>query len=125
MITALPKDSLETVFRQLEESASEEDKNIWRVGPIKFEWREVGVGDCGGRDIDGVGTESENPSTQKCEQSFVGNVAVCWDNGSYKNGARRWCTYKNITPDTCRGGANVGRMYQCVSTARESGPAPK
>ncbi len=85
----------------------------------KFVWRRVGTGDCSGRDVG-----DSNGSTPDDNQAREGYIAVCWDGGAYKNSGRVFCTYKNISPQQCTGGGNLGVMYQAVLKAGAT-PEPK
>jgi hypothetical protein len=74
-------------------------------------WRSAGTGDCPGRDV--AGSRGPTPDPAKCDPSFTGYTAVCWNEG---------CTYKNIATGSCTGGANPGRMYTCSATGTPSQP---
>lgn len=65
-------------------------------------WRSAGSGDCPDGDV--ASSTGSNPDPAKCNASFKGFTAVCWDDG---------CTYKNVTATSCTGGANPGRMFTC------------
>jgi hypothetical protein len=75
-----------------------------------FVWQRVGTGDCSGRDVG-----SSGGSTPDNNQAREGYTAVCWDGGTYRNGGRVFCTYKNIAPNQCTGGGNPGVMYRAIS----------
>jgi hypothetical protein len=69
-------------------------------------WLSVGKGDCAGRDVSN--SRGGVPDASKCNASFTGFTAVCW---------RDVCTYKNIPPESCKGGGNPGDMYRCETSA--------
>lgn len=77
----------------------------------KMVWERVGTGDCGGRDVG-----NSDGSTPDDNQAREGYTAVCWDGRTYHNkyDRREFCTYKNIAPDQCTGGGNIGIMYRAV-----------
>jgi hypothetical protein len=118
MIIGLPLNSVATVFQQLSQSTRDGDK-IWVPGTTSFRWLPAGNGvDCAGRDI--ISTNGEIPVLETCNAGFVGRIAVCWDGEKYRNGgARKWCTYKDATPDTCSGGSSPGVAYQCASLVKD------
>lgn len=122
MLTALPKESLEAVFKQLHNSIPND--KIWMLGATISSWHKTGIGDCPGRDVGS--TEGDRPAEAQCNTGFEGRIAVCWNGKDYKNGgARRWCTYKSATPETCSGGTSPGIMYQCslvIQTLEEQKP---
>ena len=122
MLTALPKESVEAVFKQLHNSIPND--NIWMLGATISSWHKTGIGDCPGRDVGS--TDGDGPAEAQCSTSFEGRIAVCWDGQDHKNGgARKWCTYKSATPETCSGGTSPGIMYQCslvIQTLEEQKP---
>ncbi len=67
-------------------------------------WTSVGTGDCPGRDV--AETKGPTPDPAKCNATFAGFTAVCWDGA---------CTYKNLATSACTGGASPGRMYTCAA----------
>lgn len=112
MLSALPRDSLNSVFDQLHQLAGPNDK-MWTMGNIGYEWVSVGIGDCTGRDV-GSTLATSAPDVLRCSANFEGRVAVCWDGNKFMNGVGAWCTYKEATPQTCVGGGRPGQMYQCA-----------
>lgn len=77
--------------------------------PVIQGWNEYGTGDCAGNDVDT--SEGANPDHTKAKG---GVIAVCWDGVRYINSnspGRAFCTYKDVAPDRCTGGSNVGFMY--------------
>jgi len=81
---------------------------------IGASWQPVGVGDCPGRDV--AGSAGPNPDPGKCNASFAGQTAVCWNTG---------CTYKTVATGSCTGGANPGQMYTCAAPGAAATPAPE
>jgi len=77
--------------------------SAWAQGSDSKSWRAVGVGDCPGRDV--AESTGPNPDDLKCNEAFLGQTAVCWEQS---------CTYKNIETGLCVGGASPGRMYTCI-----------
>jgi hypothetical protein len=87
-----------------------------RIVPGRYEWRNVGGGDCGGRG--NSCSAGGNPDDAECNQRRVNQVAICW-NGGWANKPNypprmncggdpaHWCTYKNVTPEQCSGGATA------------------
>lgn len=83
-------------------------------------WRQVGVGDCAGRDT--YCSAGAAPNAAVCAQ-HVGTIAVCWGNRpsgfpvgpnfATCQGQAAWCTYKSATPTTCSGGGAPGTMWIC------------
>jgi len=86
-----------------------------------FEWTKVpgSPNDCGG--VDTAATYSTaKPGPVNCSASDVGTIAVCWDGAEYKNASNpqkdptlAWCTYKAMSPAQCRGGSNIGLIWEC------------
>jgi hypothetical protein len=75
-------------------------------------WKKVRVGDCAGHDIDN--SNGFIPDDAKAKEGYT---AVCWDGKTYNNSnenGRVFCTYKNIAPENCSGGTNLGVIYQAV-----------
>jgi hypothetical protein len=72
-------------------------------------WRPVGSGDCTGHDVGS--TQGPRPEPGRCNPGFAGMTAVCFDT---------WCTYKNVTTESCTGGSNPGNMFRCG----DAGPSP-
>ena len=113
IMTALPKEMLQSVFEQFH--AAYPDDSFWVFGTTSAAWTRQGVGDCGGQDVgDSIGKDPEIP---RCNVAFEGRVSVCWDGSEFKNGSRGpWCTYKSVTPSSCKGGSNPGQLFQCTLT---------
>jgi hypothetical protein len=110
MLIGIPRDPLIGVFEQLRQTQGGD--RMWVVGKIVYEWRPVGTGDCSGRDVSR--SDGLDPATDRCDATFEDRIAICWDGGSFRNGASKWCTYKSVTPETCTGGSARGYMHQCV-----------
>jgi len=79
-------------------------------------WRYVGKGDCPGMDVGGLTMGSPSPDNARCNPSFKGMTAVCWDGQNLKHygSGQPQCTYKNISPHRCAGGGSPGHMYECA-----------
>jgi hypothetical protein len=82
-------------------------------GPMPKGWVEVGVGNCGAKDVSSSG--GGKPVPWRCEAKNAGKIAVCWEkvrqpNGKYPNGA---CVYKAVTPDECKDTVTPGIVYLC------------
>ena len=86
-----------------------------------YAWKVVGPGDCGGQDVSC--SKAAEPSSSECNAERVGEIAVCWTGGHNKGyptfagcqgGPKDWCTYKNVTPEQCRGGSHPGQMWVCA-----------
>lgn len=92
-------------------------EGCWYLEKPKYAWRSVGVGDCPANDVREL-TPGHFPKKDYCNAQTVGLTAVCWDGHVYKNkdSPNNRCTYKGLSPDKCKGGANPGEMYACVST---------
>ena len=90
-----------------------------------YKWVYLGIGDCTGNDV-GATQNSSAPDNAKCNASFVGKTAVCWDGSSQKHyGSKNvWCTYKNINADVCTGGGSPGHKYVCVAKGRSYTSVP-
>jgi hypothetical protein len=67
-------------------------------------WQSAGVGDCPGRDV--ANSQGPYPDPSKCDASFAGQTAVCWQTG---------CTYKNVPTRHCAGGTHPGQMFTCAT----------
>ncbi len=86
--------------------------------PTSSGWQleQVGFGDCPGQDI--AATEGAQPAKEQCTKATAGMSAVCWDGMVFVNRSNfrggPWCTYKDIPPSRCVGGAAPGRLYKCV-----------
>jgi hypothetical protein len=76
---------------------------------ISTKWELVRTGDCSGNDTDS--TAGPIPRENLCSSKDI--TSVCWDGGTYKNGASAWCTYKKININSCNGGSAPGQMYKC------------
>lgn len=77
-------------------------------------WKPVGTGDCSGGD-----QGESNGTVPDIAHLQPGFIAVCWDGRKYNNtyasnSGRAFCTYKKLPPDQCRGGSNIGQMWQAV-----------
>lgn len=80
------------------------------IAQDKATWLKVGTGDCPGRDI-GL-TNGFTPDDKYAKADYT---AVCWDGSRFTNAGfpgKSACTYKNISPDQCTGGSNLGIMYR-------------
>jgi hypothetical protein len=76
---------------------------------ISTKWELIRTGDCSGNDIDS--SSGPIPRENLCSSKEI--TSVCWDGGTYKNGATAWCTYKKIGINSCNGGSATGQMYKC------------
>jgi hypothetical protein len=79
----------------------------------KWSWEAIGVRDCSGHD-----TSDSSGSAPDASKANGGLIAICWDgkthNNSFARSGQAWCTYKNIPASECKGGNNLGVLYQAV-----------
>jgi hypothetical protein len=75
-------------------------------------WTKLGISDCTGQDT-ARSKGNEVPEAALCSKAKKGTVAVCWDGVRFKNGAERWCTYKDASAQSCKGGTAPGVIYEC------------
>ena len=62
-----------------------------------------GIGDCPYHDVDT--SEGAVPDDAKAQE---GQVAICWDGSNcinHNSPGKAFCTYKDVAPDDCKGGA--------------------
>ena len=98
---------------------------IYFPAPRSFEWAKTGLpaGDCTATDTAATyftSSQATVPQAENCGAGDVDTIAVCWDGVQYKNAANprndssaRWCTYKAIKVDQCKGGVNPGIIWAC------------
>ncbi len=112
---AFESDDLKKLYDSLKSRYGES----WAVS-FDYVWMPAGVGDCSGRDkLNGNGTVGFVPNVQQCDANTVNQIAVCWDNHTFKNGGRPWCTYKEVTLEQCVGGAAPGAVHRCAAVRKQ------